>query len=155
MQSLIDLPGLKDLILLSHLLINASFNLILVFSLIFILAGKITIGLTSFKLVTGSFFFKHTILAFGLSLFKTLILKSYGEVSEDGESFIKDPELTRKFEKTEAYSELFMSLVTDTDKAVAFIEGIMPNINDIKDKVNAEIERIKNENNKVVSIEEK
>ena len=90
-----------------------------------------------------------------VAIFKMLILRAYGEVSDDGESFIKDPELTKKFEKTEAYSELFMSLVADTDKAVAFITGIMPNVDGIQDKIDAEIAKIKEEENKVVSIEEK
>lgn len=90
-----------------------------------------------------------------VALFKTIILKAYGEISEDGESFIKDAELTKKFEKTEAYSELFMSLITDTDKAINFITGIMPAIDGLRDKIDTEIAKIKSDNNNVAAITEK
>lgn len=79
------------------------------------------------------------------ALFKTMILKSYGVVSEDGDSFIKDPVETMKFEKTEAYSEFLMSLVTDTDKAIAFTKAIMPNIEGMNEKIDAEMARIQKE----------
>lgn len=58
--------------------------------------------------------------------FKELILKSYGEKSLDGKRFIKNQELREGFEQTEAYSELFMELASDADKAAAFVEGIIP-----------------------------
>lgn len=63
-------------------------------------------------------------------LFKTLILKSYGEKSDDGMRFIKkDPvrgKLADEFEQTEAYSELFMELATNTQAATEFINGLVP-----------------------------
>ena len=58
--------------------------------------------------------------------FKTLILMSYGEKSSDGKRFVKSQEIRDGFEQTEAYSELFMELVSDDKKAAAFINGIMP-----------------------------
>jgi hypothetical protein len=58
--------------------------------------------------------------------FKNIILKSYGEKSEDGRRFIKNQHLRDEFESTEAYSVLFMELVTDAEAAAAFIRGIMP-----------------------------
>lgn len=65
-----------------------------------------------------------------IKVFKDLILKAYGEKSADGRGFIKiDDEgrpLSRKFEQTEAYSELFMELATDAEAATAFINGIVP-----------------------------
>ena len=61
-----------------------------------------------------------------ISLFKDLILKSYGEKSPDGKRFIKSPELANGFAQTEAYSQLFMELATETEKAIAFTNGIMP-----------------------------
>lgn len=61
-----------------------------------------------------------------IELFKDIILRSYGEKSMDGRRFIKSKELSEAFSQTEAYSELFMQLATDTDMASAFINGIMP-----------------------------
>ena len=61
-----------------------------------------------------------------IKIFKELILRSYGKKSDDGNRFIKSPELSREFTQTEAYSELFMELATDSDAASAFINGIIP-----------------------------
>lgn len=58
--------------------------------------------------------------------FKEIILKAYGERSPDGKRFVKHRALRDQFESTEAYSELFVSLVTDPDAASEFISGIMP-----------------------------
>lgn len=59
-------------------------------------------------------------------VFKDLLLKSYGQKSNDGKRFIKSPELTEEFSQTEAYSELYMELATNTDAATAFINGLAP-----------------------------
>lgn len=61
-----------------------------------------------------------------IDLFKDIILRSYGEKSSDGRRFIKSKELSEAFSQTEAYSELFMQLATDSEMASAFINGIMP-----------------------------
>lgn len=58
--------------------------------------------------------------------FKNIILMAYGERSEDGKRFVKNQELRDEFASTEAYSALFMELVTDTDAATQFVNGIMP-----------------------------
>lgn len=58
--------------------------------------------------------------------FKNVILTSYGKRSPDGKRFIKNQELRDEFVSTEAYSALFMELVTNTDSAVEFINGIIP-----------------------------
>jgi hypothetical protein len=58
--------------------------------------------------------------------FKNIILSSYGKRSDDGKRFKKSQELRDEFESSEAYSVLFMELVTDTDAAVEFINGIVP-----------------------------
>jgi hypothetical protein len=63
-----------------------------------------------------------------IELFKDIILKSYGEKSADGKHFVKSPELSTAFSQTEAYSELFMELSSNTDSANAFINGIIPQI---------------------------
>lgn len=61
-----------------------------------------------------------------IELFKDIILRSYGEKSMDGRRFVKSKELSEAFSQTEAYSELFMQLATDTDMASKFINGILP-----------------------------
>ena len=61
-----------------------------------------------------------------IKLFKELILKAYGEKSADGKRFIKSDELAAAFSQTEAYSELFTELSTDSDKAAEFVNKIIP-----------------------------
>lgn len=63
-----------------------------------------------------------------VKIFKEILFKAYGEKSADGRRFIKSPELSLEFSQTEAYSQLFMELATDADKAAAFVNGIVPNI---------------------------
>lgn len=60
------------------------------------------------------------------SIFKELILKSYGEKSDDGRRFIKSPEISKGFSETEAYSNFYMELVTNTQAAIDFINGVVP-----------------------------
>jgi hypothetical protein len=55
-----------------------------------------------------------------------IILQSYGKKSLDGKRFIKNQTLRDEFESSEAYSTLFMELVTDTDAAIEFMNGIIP-----------------------------
>ena len=61
-----------------------------------------------------------------VAIFKEIILKAYGEKSEDGRRFMKSKERAKAFEETEAYSVLFMELVQNEDAAAAFINGIIP-----------------------------
>lgn len=61
-----------------------------------------------------------------IKAFKMLILKSYGEKSADGVRFIKSEELSTAFSQTEAYSNLYMELISNADEAAAFINGIVP-----------------------------
>lgn len=70
-----------------------------------------------------------------IKIFKELVLKAYGQKSPDGKRFIKSEELATEFSQTEAYSQLFMELATDADKAAAFVNGIMPS--DIAEKAAA------------------
>ena len=63
-----------------------------------------------------------------IKLFKELIIKSYGVVSDDGKRFIKNDQLREEFLQTEAYSELFMELASDADAASAFVNGIIPQV---------------------------
>lgn len=59
-------------------------------------------------------------------IFKSIILKAYGEKTPDGKRFVKSEELSTAFSQTEAYSELFMELFQDADKSAAFFTGILP-----------------------------
>lgn len=77
-----------------------------------------------------------------ISLFKEIILKAYGEKSLDGKRFIKTPELTAEFQQTTAYSDLFMTLATDSTAAANFINGIVPK--DLADQVAAADAQIRN-----------
>lgn len=61
-----------------------------------------------------------------IGIFKELILKAYGEKSEDGKRFIKSKELTEGFAQTEAFSELFVELALNENKAAEFVNGIVP-----------------------------
>lgn len=61
-----------------------------------------------------------------MAAFKRIILKAYGEKSPDGRRFIKSDALSEAFSQTEAYSNLYMELVTNAESAAAFINGIVP-----------------------------
>lgn len=61
-----------------------------------------------------------------VKIFQDIILNAYGVKSDDGRRFIKSEELSTEFKQTEAYSELLMELVSDEEKAAAFINALMP-----------------------------
>lgn len=61
-----------------------------------------------------------------VKVFKDIILKSYGVPSPDGRRFVKTKELAEEFTQTEAYSDLYMKFITDSEAAAKFINGIMP-----------------------------
>lgn len=61
-----------------------------------------------------------------MKVFKQVVMKAYGVKSPDGKRFIKSEEQSKEFTETEAYSELFMELLTDPDAAAAFINGTIP-----------------------------
>lgn len=61
-----------------------------------------------------------------IAVFEDLIQKSYGVKTPDGRGFIKRKEDLEAFMATEAYSDLFMELATNSDEAAKFINGIIP-----------------------------
>lgn len=77
-----------------------------------------------------------------VELFQDIIKKAYGVKSLDGKKFIKNQEVLDDFVQTEAYSELYMELVSDANAATEFINGLMPS--DIQ-------AQIKKEENKLLS----
>ena len=62
-----------------------------------------------------------------MKTFKEMIMESYGIKSDDGKRLIKSEELSIAFTQTEAYSVLFMELITDDKAAADFVNGIIPN----------------------------
>lgn len=70
------------------------------------------------------------------AMFKKLLLMSYGQKSADGKRFIKSQQLSEEFAQTEAYSNLFIELLSDEDAAAAFVKGIVPA--DLAKEVNQE-----------------
>lgn len=69
-----------------------------------------------------------------MEIFEDLIHRSYGRKSLDGLTFEKNEELWKEFRQSEAYSELFVELVTDAKKAAAFVNAIIPQ--DVANEVN-------------------
>lgn len=61
-----------------------------------------------------------------LEVFEDLVMKAYGVKSADGREFIKNQALRDSFAQTQAYSDIYVELATDADKASAFINGILP-----------------------------
>lgn len=57
---------------------------------------------------------------------KSILIKSYGVKSPDGRRFIKNDQLRQEFESSEAYSTIFVELVTQADAASNFINGVIP-----------------------------
>jgi hypothetical protein len=54
----------------------------------------------------------------------------------DGRKFTKSPEILDDFIYTQAYSNLYMSLIADADAAANFVNGIIPK--NIADQANAQ-----------------
>ena len=61
-----------------------------------------------------------------ISVFKQVIMSSYGVKSADGRRFIKNQEVLDEFVQSEAFSNLYMELVSNEDVAAEFIKGIVP-----------------------------
>ena len=61
-----------------------------------------------------------------MEMFAKILHIAYGQKSPDGRRFVKSEEISQAFEQTLAYDQLYMELVTDADKAAAFIKAILP-----------------------------
>lgn len=78
--------------------------------------------------------------------FENIILSAYGEKSEDGRRFVKSEEITNNFKSTQAYSDIWMELVTNEDAASEFVNGIIPkSILDRSKKQNADLLKLTND----------
>ena len=60
-----------------------------------------------------------------IEVFKKILLLAYGKKSLDGRKFEKNPEITADFVATQAYSDLYVELASDPDKAAEFMNGVM------------------------------
>lgn len=63
-------------------------------------------------------------------IFTTIIRASYGVKSPDGRKFMKSDAIFEDFHQTEAYSQLFMELLTDAKATADFINGVLPKVPD-------------------------
>lgn len=63
-----------------------------------------------------------------IEIFDELIIKAYGQKSEDGSRFIKSKTAQEEFAQSVAYDELFMEIASDEKAAVEFMNGIL-NVN--------------------------
>lgn len=63
--------------------------------------------------------------------FESIVDKSYGEKSLDGRRFMKSEEILANFKQTEAYSEIIVDLATNHEKAIQFINNVLPKVDDI------------------------
>ena len=78
-----------------------------------------------------------------MDAFTTLILDSYGEKTPDGRFFDKDELMKKRFHTSEAYSVLLMEMIEDPDSAIAFVNGIMPDMGVGEDQKKELIEKTK------------
>ena len=59
-----------------------------------------------------------------LEIIKKIISKAYGKKSPDGRRFIKSDEIRDEFMQTNAYSDLYIELMSDANKCVEFMKGV-------------------------------
>ena len=64
-------------------------------------------------------------------LFKELLRKSYGVKSDDGKRFIKRQELSEAFSQTEAYSDLYIELLSNPEEAAKFFAEVAPKMEEV------------------------
>lgn len=73
-----------------------------------------------------------------IEYFKKIVLMAYGHRTLDGRGFLKNEQIRQEFASTMAYSDIFMELATDADKAADFVNGIMPKkLKDRENKIKA------------------
>lgn len=66
-------------------------------------------------------------------LFKELLLKSYGVKSDDGKRFVKSQELSEAFSQTEAYSDLYIELLSNPEEAAKFFAEVAPKVEEVSE----------------------
>lgn len=61
-----------------------------------------------------------------LELFDWLTAHAYGEIGDDGETFVQSKETFEAWTHTASYSYFFERLVTETDLMTEFVNGVFP-----------------------------
>ena len=61
-----------------------------------------------------------------IGVFKKILLQSYGVKSDDGRRFMKTAEIREAFQQTEAFSQIYTDMFTNVERAVEFVNGIIP-----------------------------
>lgn len=61
-----------------------------------------------------------------IEYFKKIVVMAYGVKSLDGRQFVKNDKVREEFVSTNAYSDIFMELAHNAEKAAEFVNGIMP-----------------------------
>lgn len=61
-----------------------------------------------------------------MAFLKTIILKAYGVVSEDGRRFEKSEEISKEFSETIAFDNLMIELLSDDEAAATFVNALIP-----------------------------
>lgn len=61
-----------------------------------------------------------------MDVFDDLLRRSYGRISEDGRKFEKNDEIWEDFHQSEAYSKIFMEIISNAKAAAEFVNGILP-----------------------------
>lgn len=57
---------------------------------------------------------------------KKIILMAYGEISSDGDRFVKSPEISKAFSETPAYDALFCELMSSETSMRDFVRLVVP-----------------------------
>lgn len=59
------------------------------------------------------------------SVFKEILEKSVGQKSTDGKLFVKNDAIRAKFTQSNAMSQFLIEILSDTNNAVEFVNGLM------------------------------
>lgn len=70
-----------------------------------------------------------------IETFEEFLASAYGRKSEDGRRFMKDPSFYQEFKESGAYEVMFMELMTEPEATAAFVNAVMPNMNEDSPKV--------------------
>ena len=78
-----------------------------------------------------------------IELCKTIIMRSYGVMSEDGKHFWKKPEYLEDFLYSAAYDQLLVELLEDPSEAINFLASILPLTNEQKEQIKKPLADVK------------
>lgn len=69
-------------------------------------------------------------------LIQRMILKAYGQKSEDGRFFKKTPEIAEEFENSAAFQAMLDDFIANPETANSFVTGILPK--DLREKLDSD-----------------